>query len=628
MTAAISAAGALMGYLQETQKENLRFRKISLANQRTRMFLDAPTQRNLELIHNISDNSSEASLLWALDRTLTSMGGRFLRNSILSPLLDIEEINRRLDAVKYLTEDYELVEGLRNSLRKVQDVERLAQRIATGSANARDLVAVKNSLGHLPGIKAALCKALDGCLASTGEEISELFDLRMLIDKAIVDHPPHGLKDGGIIKAGFNGEADELRDISVNTKDYITALEAEEKKKTGISSLKVGYNKIHGYYIEVTRANLSHVPDRYTRKQTLVGGERYITPELKEYESKVMGAEDRLKALEYRIFLDLLEDIKGDATALMDTAEALALADFLVSLAVVAKRHNYIRPRMADNAAISITNGRHPVIERLPMFERFIPNDTFMDGGSRRLLMITGPNMAGKSTYMRQVALIALMAQIGSFVPADEATLGIVDRIFTRSGASDVLTKGQSTFMVEMVETANILNNATEKSLILLDEIGRGTSTFDGISIAWAAAEHITNFIAARTMFATHYIELTALAHTIEGVKNYNIAVKEWGDEIIFLRKIESGPADKSYGIHVARLAGLPDEVIAKAKEVLLKLEKQQIGEGMSHYRQMDLFAEKQDVLLEGLLALDLEALEPEQVVSRIRELKKKAQGK
>jgi DNA mismatch repair protein MutS len=625
MPAAISAAGALVGYLEETQKEGLRFRRISTENQSAYMFLDAPTQRNLELVRNLKDSSAEGSLLWTLDETLTPMGGRFLRNSILRPLTDVEEIKNRHGAVKYLVEDYELIDKLRSSLRKVQDIERLAQRVSTGRANARDLIAIKLSTSPFPTIKGALGKALQGYLNFIGENISDFSELNELVGKAIVDHPPQTLRDGGIIKRGFSSEVDELKHISSGAKDYISRIEAEEKKQTGISSLKVGYNKIHGYYIEVTKSNLEQVPDHYTRKQTLVGGERFITPELKEYESKVLGAEERLKGLEYEVFQDMLQKVREQVPVLMETAAVLARLDFLVSMAVAAKRHDYVMPRMTDDETISIKNGRHPVLERLQISEKFIPNDTMMDGDSERILVITGPNMAGKSTYMRQVALIILLAQIGSFVPAEQATLGTVDRIFTRIGASDFLTKGQSTFMVEMIETANILNNATSKSLILLDEIGRGTSTFDGISIAWASAEHIANTIKARTLFATHYIELTELAHRLEGVKNYNIAVKEWGDEIIFLRKIEKGPADKSYGIQVARLAALPDEVVTNAREVLLKLEKQHMGDLTRNYKQMDLFSKKQDVLLDQILSIDLDGISPEEVVARLRELKKKS---
>jgi DNA mismatch repair protein MutS len=624
MEVAISAAGALISYIEDTQKENLRFRKMSTENQSSYMFLDAPTQRNLELVRTLKDNSHEGSLLWTIDETLTPMGGRFLRNSILRPLTNLDEIRNRQGAVNFLVEDYELTDRLRRSLRMIQDIERLAQRVSAGRANARDLIALKTSTGLLPAIKHALGNAIQGYLNSLGENISEFTELIALIEDAVVEHPPQTVKDGGIIKKGFRSEIDDLKELSTGAKDYIARIEADEKRETGISSLKVGYNKIHGYYIEVTKSNLNRVPDRYTRKQTLVGAERFITPELKEYESKVIGAEERLKGLEYEVFQEVLLKVKEQAPSLTETAAMLARVDFLVSLAVAAKRHNYTMPRMTDDESIDISNGRHPVLERLQMSEKFIPNDTQMDGDSERILVITGPNMAGKSTYMRQVALIMLMAQIGSFVPAEKASLGIVDRIFTRIGASDFLTRGQSTFMVEMIETANILNNATQSSLILLDEIGRGTSTFDGISIAWASAEYIANTIKARTLFATHYIELTELAHVLDGVKNYNIAVKEWGDEIIFLRRIEKGPADKSYGIQVARLAALPEEVIVNAREVLSKLEKQHVSDTARYFKQMDLFSPKQDMLIEAILSIDLDNLAPEETVARIKELLKK----
>ncbi len=641
MSAAISAAGALINYLAKTQKENLNFRKISTINQTSFMFLDSATQRNLELIHNLKIRTEENTLLWAIDETLTPMGGRYLRGLILRPFIDISEIRKRQNAVEYLVEDYELIEALRSNLRKLQDLERLSNRIGAKSANPRDLTAVKNSITHLPSIKKSLLSSKDVYLKSTADEISEFSSLKSLIESSIMDTPPLSLRDGGIIKNGYNKEIDELRKIATSGKDFIAELEMSEKKKTGISSLKVGYNKIFGYYIEVTNANLDQVPEHYIRKQTLVGGERFITPELKEYESKVIGAEERLKNLEYQAFNEILNEAQKESPNLARTAHAIAASDFLTSLAVVAKRHNYVKPRIDESGIIEIMDGRHPVLERIPGEERFIPNSIYLDNEKQRLMIITGPNMAGKSTYMRQIALTVLMAQIGGFVPASEARIGIVDRIFTRIGASDYITKGQSTFMVEMIETANILNNATSKSLIIIDEVGRGTSTFDGISIAWAVAEYIARTIAARTLFATHYNELTELAITLEGVKNYNVSVKEWGDEIIFLRKVEEGPADKSYGIQVARLAGLPLEVIGRAKEVLTNLEKEELNEAgepkfASHKQkkgtvQLDLFGAKGDSLphwlvteLSELMNTDMEALSPEDALNKLKELKKK----
>ncbi|GAB4389773.1 MAG: DNA mismatch repair protein MutS [Thermodesulfovibrionales bacterium] len=623
MTAAISAAGALVAYLEEARKGDIRFRKLTPLNEASFMFLDAPTQRNLELVRNLKDGSREGTLLWVLDETLTPMGARYLRNAVLRPLTEAGAINARLGAVRALVEDFELSEGLRRNLRKIQDMERLAQRVATGGANARDLAALRSSVENLPAVRSALASSRDSLLSALAQAMPEFSDLEDLLARGIAEHPPAALRDGGIIRAGFNDQVDELRAMSVNAKDYIAALEAEEKRKTGISSLKVGYNRIYGYYIEVTRSNLPQVPEDYIRKQTLVNGERFITPELKELESKVLGAEERLKALEYEVFGRIVEKVKERVPDLMEASGAVAVADFLLSLSVVAKRHDYSMPHVDEGSSISIVNGRHPVIERLPLAERFIPNDTALDMARAKLLIITGPNMAGKSTYMRQVALIVLMAQIGSFVPAEEASVGVVDRIFTRIGASDYLTRGQSTFMVEMIETANILNNATDRSLILLDEVGRGTSTFDGISIAWATAEYIARSIGARTLFATHYNELTDLPHSLEGARNFNVAVKEWGDEIIFLRKIEQGPADKSYGIQVARLAGLPDEVVEKAKEVLKRLEKQHASGAASRaFRQLDLFGAKRESALEDILALDTEAVSPQEALALLRELK------
>lgn len=634
LSAAISAAGALINYLAKTQKENLNFRKIATINQTSFMFLDSATQRNLELIRNLKSRTEENTLLWTIDETLTPMGGRCLRGLILRPFIEISEIRKRQNAVEYLVEDYELIETLRNNLRKLQDIERLSNRIGAKSANPRDLIATKNSITHLPSIKKALLSSKDVYLKSIADEISEFSSLKSLIESSITDTPPLSLRDGGIIRNGYNKEIDSLRKIATSGKDFIAELEMSEKKKTGISSLKVGYNKIFGYYIEITNANLDQVPEHYIRKQTLVGGERFITPELKEYESKVIGAEERLKNLEYQIFNEILNEAQKESPNLAKTAHSIAAADFLTSLAVVAKRHNYIKPRIDESGIIEITDGRHPVLERIPGEERFIPNSIYLDNEKQRLMIITGPNMAGKSTYMRQIALTVLMAQIGGFVPASEARIGIVDRIFTRIGASDYITKGQSTFMVEMIETANILNNATSKSLIIIDEVGRGTSTFDGISIAWAVAEYIARTIAARTLFATHYNELTELAITLEGVKNYNVSVKEWGDQIIFLRKVEEGPADKSYGIQVARLAGLPLEVIGRAKEVLTNLEKEELNEAgepkfASHKPkkgtvQLDLFGAREDSLLSELMNTDMEALSPEDALNKLKELKKK----
>ncbi len=632
-TAGISAAGALLEYLKITLKENPDFRKITTFRQTTNMFIDAATQRNLELTHNVRDGSREGTLLWALDETLTPMGGRFLRTSLLRPLTDISRIQARLNAIEYLIEDFELLETIRTCLRRVQDLERLAARVTTGKAHARDLVAIRTSLAELPKLRKALQTSREPFIKSLAEEIAELPLHRELIEKGIVDGPPLSIRDGGIIRDGYNADVDGLRSISTTGKDFIAEMEAREKKRTGISSLKIGYNRVFGYYIEVTKTNLDIVPDDYIRKQTLVGGERFITPELKEYETRVLCSEDKLKSLEYQVFNQILLSVRDASDQILRTASALAATDLLSCLAVVAKRHNFTKPEIAEDPLIEITEGRHPVLERVLAAERFIPNNTLIDTQDNLLIMLTGPNMAGKSTYMRQVALITLMAQMGSFVPAEAARIGITDRIFTRIGASDFLVKGQSTFMVEMIEAANIIHNATGRSLIILDEVGRGTSTFDGISIAWAIAEHILNRIQARTLFATHYNELTELAIIHEGVKNYNISVREWGDEIIFLRKIEEGPADKSYGIQVARLAGIPDSIITRAKEVLHNLEKEELNEagapkfaqqkgGKKKLDQLDLFSSSSGSIIDAILALDTDNMKPEEALARLIELK------
>jgi DNA mismatch repair protein MutS len=632
MDNAVSSAGALISYLEETQK-HLTFKKISLLNQAEHMFLDAVTIRNLEITHNLKDGSFQGSLLWVLDETLTPMGGRFLRSALTRPLISSAEIVERQDQVSAIIEDYELLEALRTVLRKIQDIDRIVSRIIARSASPRDVIALRDSIERLPEIRKHLASSQNQYIKEIGRELPDFAELADLIDFSIVDNPPLSPKDGGILKKGFNKEVDELRTISVSGKDFIAGLEADERKRTGINSLKVGFNKIYGYYIEVTKSNLNLVPDDYIRKQTLVNGERFMTPDLKEYEAKVLGAEDRLKELEYSLFLSILEGIQKYAARLMHASLQLAVIDFLLSLAVVAKRYDYSRPLISDDDILEIADGRHPVLERLINTrsissgdEKFIPNNTYMDCGDNRLLVITGPNMAGKSTYMRQTALIVLMAQIGSFVPAADSKIGTVDRIFTRIGASDFISRGQSTFMVEMVEAANILNNATARSLVLLDEVGRGTSTFDGISIAWAVAEYLVKNIKARTLFATHYNELTELALTLEGIKNYNVVVREWGEEVIFLRKIEAGSADKSYGIQVARLAGLPGEVIERSKAVLDMLEKRESKALVPRNSQMDLFFTGDPVTRE-LLSLDIDSLTPQKALKKLGELKKKAEG-
>lgn len=633
LPAGISAGGAVIAYLRETHNSSLGFSRIATVNKSSYMVLDSATQRNLEIMRNLKDGSQTESLLWVLDETLTPMGGRYLRNALAKPLTDARVIQRRLSAVESMFGDFELLEKTRYLLRNIHDVERLAVKLSTQRTNARELVALKNSALMFPRLQKLLLTQKDDLIQSVKESLGDFTALREAVERAIVDTPPFSIRDGGVIRNGYSEEVDELRGISANSRDFLAKLEEKERRATGINSLKIGFNKIFGYYIEVTKPNLPFVPDHYTRKQTLVNAERFITPELKEYEAKIVGAEERVKTLEAHLFEELVASLASEADSLRKAASALALLDFIISLAIIARRHNFVRPAIDESGRIEISEGRHPVLERIAGPERFVPNSAVIDTEGDFLLVITGPNMAGKSTYMRQTALLTLMAQIGSFVPAESARIGVVDRIFTRIGASDYLTKGQSTFMVEMIETANILNNATSRSLIILDEVGRGTSTFDGISIAWAVAEYLAQNVRARTMFATHYNELTELVTVAEGVKNLNISVREWGDEVIFLRKIEKGPADKSYGIQVARLAGLPGYVIERAKEVLAGLEKKEMEEKGSTFTvrrarrkpaQLDLFEVREHPAIEEMRKMNLAAMtseEAHQALARLLEL-------
>ncbi|WP_418792477.1 DNA mismatch repair protein MutS [Phosphitispora sp. TUW77] len=576
LTLGIRAAGGILGFLKETQKNTLlHINKVMPYTTDCYMLLDNATRRNLELTQTIRDGQKRGSLLWVIDHTVTAMGARLLKLWLEQPLLDIAAISERLDAVEELANNTIKRSDLRKLLDRVYDLERLAGRIAYGSANARDLIALKCSLEVLPQLCYLLQDSYSPGLVVIQETIDCMDDVVGIIRDSIHEEPPFSLRDGNIIKTGFNPEVDNLRTASRDGKQWITSLEAQEKERTGIKSLKVGFNKVFGYYIEITRSNLAMVPDEYIRKQTLANAERYITPQLKEYENLIMGAEDRLTQLEYNMFCEIRETVNREVARIQKCASLIAILDVYQSNAEAAIRNNYSKPVVKDSDVLAIKEGRHPVVERMLAEEPFIPNDTYLDGSGYRLDIITGPNMAGKSTYMRQVALICLMAQTGLFVPAENAKIGIIDRIFTRVGASDDLATGQSTFMVEMNEVANILNNATSKSLVILDEIGRGTSTFDGLSIAWAVAEYIldTGKVGAKTLFATHYHELTELAEIFPGVQNHNIAVREKGEDIIFLRKIIPGGADRSYGIQVARLAGLPSEVLTRAKEILATLE-------------------------------------------------------
>ena len=571
----VLAAGALFLYLQETQKTALsHMATIRPYSAEKYMLIDSSSRRNLELVETLREKQKRGSLLWVLDKTKTAMGARTLRSYVEQPLIDQEEIENRLSAIEELNEHPMLRDEIREYLQPIYDLERLISRISYKSANPRDMIAFASSLEMLPHIKQVLKEFSSPVLRQLEEEMDSLLDISGLIKQAIVDDPPLAQKDGGIIREGYHEDVDKFRRSRTDGKKWLSELEARERERTGIRTMKIKYNRVFGYSLEITNAFKDQVPDNYIRKQTLTNAERYITQELKELEDLILGAEDKLYALEYALFCDVRDKVGAEVVRIQQTAKAVAAIDVLASLALVAQRNNYVRPKINNSGVIDIKNGRHPVVEQMIENDMFIANDTYLDNQKKRISIITGPNMAGKSTYMRQTALIVLMAQIGSFVPAEKANIGIVDRIFTRVGASDDLASGQSTFMVEMTEVANILRNATSKSLLILDEIGRGTSTFDGLSIAWAVVEHISNtkLCGAKTLFATHYHELTELEGKISGVNNYCIAVKEKGDDIVFLRKIVKGGADKSYGIQVAKLAGVPDTVIQRAKELVEEL--------------------------------------------------------
>ena len=595
MPAAVAAAGAIVHYL----KHQLRRKIDHLTSLRCdapadHVLLDSATQANLELVE--SRGARDASLLSVLDRTITPMGARKLRAWILQPLRDLTELQRRQQMIADLLQESDLLGSIRAELKSIRDIERAAGRLSQASGNARDLVALKTSLQQIPTLKRELGKLIDRIefgrtprarrdtarVAARRRSpppyqlqsaIREMPALAEKLANALLDDPPLALKEGGIFRDGYDADLDALRQASREGKNWISHLQEREIAATGIKSLKVRYNSVFGYFIEITKSNLANVPAHYTRKQTTVGGERFITPELKEMEAKILGADDRAQNLEYQLFQKLRDETLREIEPIQQTADAIAVLDVLCALAETARLFRYCRPELSDSLRLVIRDGRHPVLDQNLVDEKFVPNDTELDGENIRMAIVTGPNMAGKSTYIRQVALIVLMAQIGSFVPAESAEIGLVDRIFTRVGASDDLARGQSTFMVEMNETANIINNATDRSLVILDEIGRGTSTFDGLSIAWSVAEFLYDKIKARTLFATHYHELTKLAEDRKGVCNLNVAVREWNEQIIFLRKIIPGGADKSYGIQVARLAGLPKEILDRAKEILAHLE-------------------------------------------------------
>ena len=632
---AVASINGLVEYLKQTQKTSLEhINKITIYNTTRYMSLDINARRNLELTEKMRDKSKKGTLLWVLDKTSTSMGGRHLRRWINDPLIDVNEINKRLNAVKELKDNVMLRGDIIESLKKVYDIERLAGKISYGNANGRDMISLKNSLSKLPEVKSVLQNTTSNMLQELYNNLDELKDIYDLIEKSIVEDPPMTVKEGGLIKLGYNEEIDKLKTATTEGKNWLVQLEAKEKEETGIKNLKVGFNKVFGYYIEVTKSNLSQVPERYIRKQTLTNCERYITEELKELENQILGAEDKVINLEYEAFTEIRKEIAKNVKRLQKSAMIIATLDVLVSFATVAEDMNYCMPIVDNGGKIEIKEGRHPVIEKMLPTGSFIDNDTYMDDDENRLAIITGPNMAGKSTYMRQVALITLMAQIGSFVPATEAHIGVVDKIFTRVGASDDLSMGQSTFMVEMMEVADILKEATKNSLVILDEIGRGTSTYDGLSIAWAVAEYISDKTkcGAKTLFATHYHELIELEDKLEGVKNYSIAVKEKGEDVIFLRKIVRGGTDESYGVHVARLAGVPKEVLKRANEILRSLERKSILGSKKMEKenkqvqagQLDLYNYKLAEIAQELDKIDLNTLTPIDALNTLMKIKEK----
>jgi DNA mismatch repair protein MutS len=580
LTVGLGAAGALLHYLGQELRRNLdHVRRLTTFQREDILLIDLTTQKNLELVESARGAAVNTTLLGAVDRTVTSGGGRLLRQWLLQPLRHLGELTERQQAVSFWRGHEGPREEIREKLRGVKDLERLIARLSQGAGNARDLAALGVSLRQLPALKEALGTVSVPLVKALATQVGPLPHLVEFLEKALADEPPLSVKEGGLIRSGYDAGLDELRAASTQGKEWLARLQQREQERTGIKSLKVRYNQVFGYYIEITKANLGAVPDDYTRKQTMVNAERFITPELKEIEGKILGAEERSRQLEYELFLKLREAAVKETDSIQKTAQALNALDVLAGWGALAQEFGYTAPELDDSGILEIEEGRHPVLEQIHLAEKFVPNDTRLDRDGQRLVILTGPNMAGKSTYIRQVALIAILAHCGCFVPAKRARVGLMDRVFTRVGASDDLSRGQSTFMVEMNETANILNHATAKSLVILDEIGRGTSTFDGLSIAWAVAEHLHSVLGSKTLFATHYHELTELAVTLTGVKNYNVAVREWRDQVIFLRKIVPGGTDKSYGIQVARLAGLPPAVLDRAKEILRNLEEGELDE-------------------------------------------------
>ena len=630
---AVNAIGILLKYVEETQKikpENLN--KIVLYEVVKYMALDINSRRNLELTERLKDKSKKGTLLWVLDKTETSMGGRLIRRWINDPLVNVDDINARLDAVEEIKNDLLLSDRIVESLKSIYDIERLAGKISYGTVNARDLISLKNSIMQLPNLKETIKNVNSEFLKNIDSELDILSDIYELIEASIVEEPPLTVKEGGLIKKGYKPEIDELIEATTNGKQWLANVEIREKELTGIKNLKIGYNKIFGYYIEVSKSNVKDIPeDRYIRKQTLTTGERYITEELKKMENEILGAKEKIIALEYDEFVNIRNEIQSNAKRIQRTASAISKLDVIQGLANVANELNYCKPEIMDDDVIDIKNGRHPVVEKIIPYGDFVQNDSLLNANENRLNIITGPNMAGKSTFMRQVALITIMAQIGSFVPAEYAHIGVVDKVFTRVGASDDLNSGESTFMVEMMEVANILKNATDRSLVILDEIGRGTSTYDGLSIAWAVAEYVSK-LKSKTLFATHYHELVGLEGKIDGAKNYHITVKERGEDIIFLRKIVEGGTDESYGIHVAKLAGVPKEVTNRANEILFKLEKKNIMNGKAESKsekaenagQLSMYNYKLAEIASELDGVHLDSITPIEALNILQKMKDK----
>jgi len=634
----IIAAGTILHYLKETQKSNLaHLTKISLYNPSEYMYLDLSTKRNLEILYTMQDGSHEGSLISVLDKTKTAMGARLLKRWVNAPLRNKEQIDKRLECVEDFYKNKTLRENLQNEFKEIGDLERLISKVSTGRANPRELVYLKNSIKKIPLLKQLLDLSNSEIIGIINSKLNDLTEIFEKVENAIVDEPPISLKDGGIIRQGYNAELDELRDLSMNAKTWIANMQKTERERSGIPSLKVSYNKVFGYYIEITNAHKNKIPDNYIRKQTLVSSERYITPELKEYEDKILNAEENIGILEHQLFNEVRLAVANEADKIQENAKLIAMLDCYLSFAECAEEYNYVKPEINTSDKIIVKAGRHPVVEQiLPPGEKFTSNDYNLDNSDTQIIVLTGPNMSGKSVYLRQIGLIVLLAQIGSYVPADKASIGIVDRIYTRVGASDNISAGESTFLVEMQEAANILNNATSKSLILLDEIGRGTSTFDGISIAWAITEylHENPTVRPKTLFATHYHELNEMASIFPRIKNFKVEVREYDDKVIFLHKVSSGGADHSYGIQVAQMAGLPLFVTNRAKEILMNLEEKELtpyefkAKRIKKIKQDDLqislFEIQDDEIRKEISGLSVDDMTPLEALNRLSELKKK----